>query len=261
MEARSVTFRVGGRTLVDNVSFALHPGEVLALVGPNGAGKSTLLRLLSGDLPPSSGQIRLNGDELHHLGARAQSLRRAVMAQSTRVPVAFRAYDVVLMGRYPHLGDRHEGKADRELAALSMERTASDGFAGQIYPTLSGGEGARVQLARVLTQQTPVLLLDEPTAALDLRHQHSALAIAREVAEGGGAVLAVLHDLNLAASYADRIGLMASGELVALGTPWDVLRPSLLADVYGVSVVVQPHPCSRCPLVIVDAGRQVTLSA
>jgi iron complex transport system ATP-binding protein len=259
--AREVSYRVGQRTLVDRVSLTVERGEVLAVIGPNGAGKSTLLHLLSGDLPLAGGTVALDGEDLRRLGAREQARQRAVLRQATQVLLGFHAVEVVLMGRYPHLGDRREGPADLAIVARAMEQTETLALADQPYPTLSGGEGARVQLARVLAQTTPLLLLDEPTAALDLRHQHSALALARAVAAAGGGVLVVLHDLNLAATYADRLALLAQGRLVALGTPWQVLEPTLLTAVYGVPVVVQPHPAGDWPLVLATPHGTSCLSA
>jgi iron complex transport system ATP-binding protein len=251
LEARDLAYRAAGTTLVSDISLQLHPGEVLAVVGPNGAGKTTLLHLLSGDLAPSRGVVLLDGAPLAQLAAAAQALRRAVLRQQMSMAFPFTALEVVLMGRYPYLRGRSEGPQDTAIARQSLERTEALPFAARTFPTLSGGEQTRVTLARVLAQTTPILLLDEPTAALDLRHQHATLQLARELAVAGGSVLAILHDLNLAASYADRIGILDRGSLVALGTPWEVLRADMLSQVYGVPVAVQPHPYLTAPLVLV----------
>ena len=249
LEAREVSYRAGSALLVDGVSLALAPGEVLALVGPNGAGKSTLLRLLAGDLTSSSGEVLLDGRPLASYGPRELALRRAVMPQQTVLQFAFTAREVVLMGRSPHLRGA-EREHDFAVAHACMMRTDSAQFAGRAYPTLSTGEQQRVTLARVLAQQTPILLLDEPTSSLDIRHQEMVMQIAREAAEEGAAVLAVLHDLNLAAAYADRIAVLRRGRLVAAGAPADVLTGELLSDVFEHPILVTPHPVRPCPLVV-----------
>jgi iron complex transport system ATP-binding protein len=248
--AQQLAVAINGRILVNSVSLTLQPGEVLALVGPNGAGKTTLLRLLAGDLTPTSGTVLLNGVPLEHLGARAQALHRAVLRQHTGLAFAFRAYDVALMGRYPHMQRRGETHADHAATHAALERTESSALSERHFPSLSGGEQTRVLLAKTLAQAAPVLLLDEPTAALDLRYQHATLRLARQVAAAGGAALVILHDLNLAATYADRIGLLHQGRLLALGTPWQVLQAERLTEVYQVPVHVQRHPVLDVPLVL-----------
>lgn len=248
--AHNVTYRAGGRALVDRVSLALARGEVLALVGPNGAGKSTLLRLLAGDLVPAGGEVTLDGRPLARHGARDLALRRALLPQQTILQFAFTARAVAAMGRHPHLGLGGESAEDEAIVEASLARTETLPLAERAYPSLSGGEQARVSLARVLAQAAPILLLDEPTAALDLRHQQAVLRIARDLAAEGAAVLAVLHDLNLAAAYADRIALLSGGRLVAEGTPWQALTAERLSAVFGHPVAVVPHPRRDCPLVL-----------
>lgn len=250
LEAHSVTYRVSDRALVEDVCLELRPGEILAVVGPNGAGKSTLLRLLAGDITPTTGRVLLDGRLLATFPRRALALRRAVLPQSTFLAFAFSARDVVLMGRHPHLQGRHETQRDFDVAQDAMSQTETLPVAQRIYPTLSGGEQARVNLARVLAQQAPVLLLDEPTAHLDPHHQHAAMAVAQTLATEGAAVLAVLHDLNLAAVYADRIGLLAGGRLLALGAPCEVLTAERLAAVFSQPFLVTPHPAIDRPLVL-----------
>lgn len=251
LEAYAVTYAIKGQPLITNISLALHPGEVLILVGPNGAGKTTLLRLLCGDLHPTGGQVLLGGEPLPHLAPRAQARQRAVLRQGSTIAFPFTAFEVALMGRYPSTAHRGETRADHQIARDALAQTEMLPFAERLVPSLSGGEQTRVALARVLAQQTLVLLLDEPTAALDLRHQHITMQHARRLAAAGGAVLAVVHDLNLAATYADRIGVLSRGRLVALDTPLAVLQPDLLSTVYGVTVQVQPHPLLPIPLVLV----------
>lgn len=250
LQAQTVSYAVGGTTLVDAVSLRLQPGEVLALVGPNGAGKSTLLNLLAGDLAPSAGEVRLGGQRLERLDARRQALHRAVLRQRVGLAFPFSVLDVVLMGRFPHLNGRTESASDLEIARQALEQTEMQAFTQRAFPTLSGGEQTRAALARVLAQAAPILLLDEPTAALDLCHQHATLALAHALAEAGGAVLVVLHDLNLAALYAHRIGLLQQGRLVALGSPDEVLCSDRLSLVYRTPIRVSRHPDCDVPLVL-----------
>ena len=234
IEASALTVRAGTATLVDGVSLSVRGGEVLAIAGPNGAGKSTLLSALSGDLTPSSGTVELGGEALPALRGRRLALRRAVLPQRVELAFPFTAAEVVHMGRAPHPpGD------DDEVVGRCMAETDTFHLADRAYPTLSGGEQARVSLARVLAQDTPILMLDEPTAALDLRHQEQVLAVASARAEAGCAVVVVLHDLNLAAAYAHRVALLESGRLRACAPPDEVLRSDLLSEVYGHPVSVR----------------------
>lgn len=247
----SVTVRIGASTLLDTLSLGVAPGEVVAVVGPNGAGKTTALRVLAGDLAPDDGHARLDGRPLAEAPDLAR--RRAVLPQESALAFGFSALDVVLLGRTPH---RTGHRADLAAAARAMERAHVAHLADRLYPTLSGGERQRVHLARSLAQldtdstEARYLLLDEPTSALDLGHQHAVLKTARRQAARGVGVLAVLHDLNLAAQYADRIAVLAAGRLVAVGRPDAVLTPTVVRCAFGISVVVTPHPCAACPLVV-----------
>ncbi len=256
IEACALGYHTDGRRLIDNVSLAVNRGEVVAIVGPNGAGKSTLLNLLAGDLRPTTGRVLLDGVPLERMRINDQALRRAVLRQRVSVTLPFTTFEVVLMGRTPHLRGKAEGPADMAIAQDALAQTEMSPFAQRLFPTLSGGEQTRASLARVLAQQAPLLLLDEPTAALDLRHQHAALRLARATARTGGAAIIVLHDLNLAAAYADRIGVLHQGRLVAVGAPWDVLRSELLSDIYGVAVTVHPHPHTGAPLLLTFLDHQ-----
>lgn len=247
--AEGLVLRVEGATLVDGVSLRLEAGELLGVVGPNGAGKTSLLRLLAGDLAPTAGRVLLGGVPLDAMRSLALARSRALLPQHTLLQFAFRALDVVLMGRYPHR--ESSGEQDRAVAEAAMSGTDTAHLAARFYPTLSGGEQTRVSLARVLAQETPLIMLDEPTVSLDLRHQELVMSLLRGLVREGAGVIVVLHDLNLAARYADRLALLVAGEIKALGTAQQVLGPETIASAYGLPVDVLPHPLvENVPLVL-----------
>lgn len=253
LEAKGVTFEVGAKPLVSGVDFQLRTGEFVALLGPNGAGKSTLLKLLCGQLRPTRGEIFFAGRSLGDWSRPDLARRRAVLPQSASVPFDFTAMDIVLMGRSPH-GD---ARACDALARETMKKTECLHLAERTVTTLSGGEMQRVHLARVLVQiarrKEPVcLMLDEPISNLDPAHQHGALHIARSLAAAGEAVLVVLHDLNLAAQYADRLVLMKGGSIVASGPPRDVLTVETVARVFDVKARIATSPVCDAPVVFVE---------
>jgi iron complex transport system ATP-binding protein len=251
IEARGLTYAVNGATLVHEVDLDLRHGELLAIAGPNGAGKSTLLGLLAGDLVPAGGSVQLEGKPRRSYSARTLARMRAVLPQQTVLQFAFTAEEVVGFGRAPHRGRFSRSPADERHAVRSAMAAAEVvPLARRTFPTLSAGEQARVTLARVLAQETPILLLDEPTASLDLRHQELVMGIARDLARAGKAVAAVVHDLNLAARYADTIALMRHGCVAARGAPWDVLTSENVGDVFDHPVVVVAHPACNRPLVV-----------
>ncbi|MBP2474998.1 iron complex transport system ATP-binding protein [Crossiella equi] len=248
-EARDVAVRLGGTGILHGVSLTVRTGEVLALLGPNGAGKSTLLAALTGDVAPSGGQALVHGRPVGAYRPRELALLRAVLPQHVQLSFPFTVAEVVEMGRAPWTGTARAAE-DEEAVAAAMRESEVEEFADRRFPSLSGGERARVALARVLAQRVGLLLLDEPTAALDLRHQEAVLRVARRRAEAGDAVVVVLHDLGLAAAYAHRVALLAGGSLAACGTPAEVLTPALLSEVYRHEVEVLAHPRTGAPLVL-----------
>lgn len=251
--ARSVVIERGRKKLLDDVSLELRAGEVLSLLGPNGAGKSTLLSLLSGDLEPDSGSVEFGGKPLKDWSLVDLSRRRSVLLQENQLLFPFTVHQVVEMGRAPW---RRTPLEDDDNEAIGEAITATDiGHLGnRRVPSLSGGERARTAFARVIAGRTGVLMLDEPTAALDLGHQEAVLTLARERAAAGDAVLIVLHDLNLAEAYSDRIALLRDGKIVANGAPDDVLKADVLTDVYRTPVEVIRHPETGHRIVLPQRG-------
>ncbi|WP_435272184.1 heme ABC transporter ATP-binding protein [Streptomyces parvulus] len=248
-EAEAVRVLLGGRPVLDGVDVRVRAGELLALVGPNGAGKSTLLGALAADVPAPEGVVRVHGRPAGEWSAPELALRRAVLPQSASLSFPFPVAEVVRMGRAPWAGGEREAEDDAAVAE-AMARTEVAGFAGRPFSALSGGERARVALARVLAQRAPLLLLDEPTAALDLRHQELVLRLCRERARAGDAVVVVLHDLALAAAYADRVAVLRAGRIAAEGAPAEVFDEDLLSEVYDQPVEVLPHPRTGALLVV-----------
>jgi len=256
IRADEITFRAGGKVLVDSVSLEMKEGEVLAILGPNGAGKSTLFKMLCGQNWPDSGGVFYGDRPLPRMEARRLARCRAVLPQTGQIPFDFTAWEVAMLGRSPH-SDGSESRKDAEIVRKAMELTETGWLADRIVGTLSGGELQRVHLARVLAQiWEPVgedgrtLFLDEPTASLDPAHQHSSLQLARKWAAQGVAVAVILHDLNLASLYADRLLLMKGGKSPACGTPREVLRADTVWEVFDLRVKVLSHPERDCPMVI-----------
>jgi len=267
IEKLSVSY--GPRRVLREVSLEVNSGEVVALIGPNGAGKSTLVRAVSGVIPVESGRIW--SDDLHFQGGspggtkpqsrsyellslapmqRARSL--AVVPQAASLPPAFTVWEMVLMGRTPHLNFLGQVSAnDETIARLALQKVDALELCDRRVGELSGGEQQRVLLARALAQSTPILLLDEPTSNLDLHYQVSFMETVCALAQQDSlAVLVAMHDLNLAARYANRVALLVDGEIKASGTPRQVLTPELISMAYHLPVQVIPHPFADVPLVL-----------
>ncbi|GAA1614169.1 heme ABC transporter ATP-binding protein [Leucobacter chromiireducens] len=230
LRARGVAVTLGGKPIVEAIDLDVHAGEIVAIIGPNGAGKSTLLGALAGDYG-YTGSIEILGTELTATAPRDLALRRAVLRQSNAISFPFSVVDVVKMGRAPW---RRISTVEEDDRVIAQELLRSDTyrFAERAFPSLSGGERARVALARAMAQRTPLLFLDEPTAALDINYQEQVLAVARRTARQGNGVVVVLHDLAAAAVYADRILLLEDGRARVCGTPREVMQPELLSAVY-----------------------------
>ncbi|MFE1290709.1 heme ABC transporter ATP-binding protein [Streptomyces sp. NPDC058751] len=257
-EAAGLRVRLGDREVLRGVDVTARAGEVLALVGPNGAGKSTLLAALAADLPAAEGVVRLHGRPARDWSPAELALRRAVLPQTTALSFPFTVEEVVRMGRAPWA---HSPRDDDTAVAAAMAATEVTAFAARSFTALSGGERARVALARVLAQRAPLLLLDEPTAALDLRHQESVLRVCRERAHAGDAVVVVLHDLGLAAAYAHRVAILCAGRVSALGRPAEVFTDALLSEVYRQPVEVFPHPRTGATLITPKRDETVPLTS
>ncbi|GAB2947104.1 ABC transporter ATP-binding protein [Streptomyces heilongjiangensis] len=232
-----VSVEVAGRRIVEDVRLAVDGGTFVGLVGPNGSGKSTLLRCVYRALRPASGVVRIGGDDAHALPAREAARRLAALPQESASEFDFTVAEVVGMGRLPHRERTAAG--DREICAGAMARTGVAHLADRGFLGLSGGEKQRVLIARALAQRPRVLVLDEPTNHLDVAHQLDVLSLVRD---SGLTVLAALHDLNLAAAYCDVLYVLDGGRVVASGAPHDVLRPELLAEVFGVRAHPVRHP-------------------
>ncbi|BDZ55015.1 ABC transporter ATP-binding protein [Agromyces marinus] len=250
LEGSRVSFARGDRLVVDGVDITVPRGAVGALLGPNGAGKSTLLHLVAGVEPSSSTSLTLDGDDLVSLRRRERARRIALVEQDAQAPDGLGVEHVVGLGRIPHQSAFGGDSArDRELVARALAAADASAFAGRRYDELSGGERQRVNLARALAQEPDLLLLDEPTNHLDIRSQLATLGLLRRLASDGLSVLAALHDLSLAAAYADHVVVLADGRVVAAGDPTDVLVPALIRAVWGVEAAVLRHPSTGRPLI------------
>lgn len=262
IQARDLVVELGAATVVDGVDVDLTPGRVLAILGPNGAGKSTLLEVLGGGIAPTAGTVRLDGRSLSHVAPRERARSVSFLRQSQRLPFSMTALDTVLLGRAPHF-DGVERPEDVDIAAEALAATDTLHLASRRLRTLSGGERQRVHLARVLAQlwgdEAPsraaecagrVLLLDEPTAGLDLGHAQQLLGVCREQAARGVAVALVVHDLNQATRFADRVLVLSGGVVRAAGHPHDCLDAAIVASVFGAEVRTLRDPVDDTPFFV-----------
>jgi len=253
IEGLSVAY--GNRRVLKGVSLEVQSGQVLALIGPNGSGKSTLVRAVSGIVPAQAGRVTADEVDLLALPTMQRARRLAVVPQAVSMPPAFTVWETVLLGRTPYLNFLGQvSEKDEQIARLALERVDALDMAERRVGELSGGEQQRVLLARALAQATPVMLLDEPTAHLDLQHQVSLMQTICTLAHADRlAILVALHDLNLAARYADRVALLVDGEIKAVGKPPQVLTPELISQAYHLPVRVVPHPFADVPLVLPES--------
>jgi iron complex transport system ATP-binding protein len=256
--AQNISYSIGKKPILHNLSFVMQPGEVTVVLGPNGAGKSTLLRILSGEQAPAAGNFLLNDKNIQTLSLSQLARCRAVLSQQYMLNLPFCCEEIVMMGRYPHFNNRPTN-VDHAIVQQCMQEMQVAQFTGRLYQTLSGGEQQRVQMARVLAQLREagaadvtgkLLLLDEPTASLDCLHQQACLHKARDLAQHGYTVVIILHDLNLAAQFADNILLLKNGRLVKQGAMQEVLQPECIADAYEMEVEAWVNDNYRFPVLV-----------
>lgn len=241
--AQGLFYEVEAETLLDRVDLHADRGQLVGLIGPNGAGKSTLLRAISGILRYQGGTVCLDGTDLNAISAKDVAARLALVPQIAPYTHGFTALELVLMGRYPHLGPfQIEGSEDDRIAKDAMRLTEIERFAGRTLDTLSGGERQRVFVSRALAQQPRVLLLDEPTSNLDVFHQLKVLDLVRQLVDDGLTAVAAIHDLHMAARYCDRLVLLSKGRVIADGPPEDVLSPEIIESAFGVKSAVYRDP-------------------
>ena len=243
IEARGLSYEIEAETLLDSVDLHADRGQLVGVIGPNGAGKSTLLRAISGMLRHQGGTVWLDGTELHAISAKEIAARLALVPQIAPYTHGFTALELVLMGRYPHLGRfQIEGREDDRIAKDAMRVTETEQFADRTLDTLSGGERQRVFVSRALAQQPRILLLDEPTSNLDIFHQIKVLDLVRQLVDEGLTAVAAIHDLHMAARYCDRLILLNDGRVLADGLPEEVLSPETIESAFGVESAVYRDP-------------------
>lgn len=249
ISAKNLNLSFGNRKIIDDLSIDIYAGQVTALMGSNGAGKSSLLKILNGEIPSESDVYYLNKSRTEWDKIELAKYV-GMLPQHSTLSFPFLAQEVVELGAMPLALPNSEIKP---LASEMMRKVDVSDLANRLYPSLSGGEKQRVHLARVLLQisssENKILMLDEPTSALDLAHQHSTLALARELAAEGAAVIVVLHDLNLAAQYSDRMIFLNNGKIVEDDSPWEALNSELIEDVYGFKTFIEKHPKHQYPVV------------
>ena len=243
ISAQDLTYEIEGSMLLDGVDLHADRGQFVGLIGPNGAGKSTLLRTISGILRYRRGAVRLDGVDLKSLSTKDVAAALALVPQIAPYTYGFTSIELVLMGRYPHLGRfQIEGREDERIARDAMRLTETEQFADRTLDTLSGGERQRVFVARALAQQPRILLMDEPTANLDILHQLKVLDLVRQLVADGLTAVAAIHDLNVAARYCDKLVLLNRGRVLAVGSPEEVLTPETIESAFDVHSAVYRDP-------------------
>jgi iron complex transport system ATP-binding protein len=257
IEVRNIGFGIKHLSILNEVSFGVKPGEVVVIIGSNGAGKSTLLKIVAGALKTDRGTVHIAGKQNKDWPAAQLAKRLAVMHQQTVLTLPFMVHEVVMMGRYPHFKN-NPSPADKDIVTEALKQAGIRHLAERNYMLLSGGEQQRVHLARVFAQvwpdetakDTSYLFMDEPSNNLDVRHQHNILSMAREFASAGNCVIAVLHDLNLAMQYADKILLLQKGNVLGFGTPAEVMNEPLMTKAYDFPVHILQHSAYGFPIVM-----------
>jgi len=256
IKLEDVSLGYNQRAVLNNINLKAMPGKVLGLIGPNASGKSTLIKGMTRVINLFSGHIFVDGRDIRNIKREELARLVAVVPQNPVLPQAFTAFEVVLMGRTPHLGLlRYEGREDIAIAWQAMEVTKTEFFAERRVGELSGGERQRLMIARALTQQPKAILLDEPTAHLDINHQVEILnLVKRRCLEQSLTVIAALHDLNFAAQYCDWLVMLNGGQIYAEGVAQDVLTTQNIKEAYGAEVCVYPHPVNKLPTTLITAG-------
>ncbi len=256
LHADALTLRYAQRTVSQNLSVSIPPGSFTVIVGPNACGKSTLLRALSRLITPSSGQVILDGLDIHARTAKDIARRLGFLPQSAIAPEGITVFDLVSRGRYPHQSFlRQWSRADEQAVGEAMVATGVTDLSGRSVDELSGGQRQRVWVAMVLAQETPILLLDEPTTFLDISHQIDLLDLLSDLNREGRTIAAVLHDLNHACRYASHLVAMKDGAIIAQGKPTEIVTASLVHTVFNLPAIVMPDPVTGTPM-IVPKGRQ-----
>lgn len=256
LELQHISYAVGKRQILNNASLQAKAGEIVVIAGANGAGKSTLLKIASGSLMANQGSIHINGKALNSWKAPELAQFTAVLQQQTILALPFTVNEVVMMGRYPHY-KKEPQDIDRSIVKEALKKAGIEHFTDRNYLALSGGEQQRVHLARVFAQiwqtnsaGTHYLFMDEPSNNLDIRHQHNMLFMAREFANAGNVVVAVLHDLNLAMQYADKVMLLKHGNVVAFGTPQEVLSEDIMSHAFEYPINIFQNPAYSHPIIV-----------
>lgn len=262
LEMQDVSLGYDRKVVLRDLTLQVVSGEMVGLIGPNGSGKSTIIRALSGVISPYSGKILLEGMDISSISRQDLARLLGVVPQMTPLPAVFTAFEMVLMGRNPHLGlFQHEGTRDFNIARSAMTRTKTQALADRRVGELSGGELQSLLIARVLTQETEVILLDEPTANLDIGRQVEIFDLIKNLCvEDNVTVIAAIHDLNLASQFCNRLIMINNGQVYADGTPDEVITKQNIEHVYGVHSCVHPHPVNRLPSILLTAGNNKSVS-